>query len=70
MEPIVTVQELSHYGNDRPVLYRGQRAIFECLSMNFAPWSPRRQPMKAAVRLSTGRRIYVSPKQLAPMVTP
>jgi hypothetical protein len=60
----MTANELVKLGNDKPVLYRGQQVIFECLSMNFAPWSPRKQPLMATIRLKTGRVVRVPPSRI------
>lgn len=67
----MTTQELIDLGNDQPVLYRmGREAVpvtFVCLSMAFRPWSGRKQPMMADIRLPGGIRISVFPKRLSPV---
>lgn len=62
----MTSDDLIKLGNNKPVQYRGERVTFECLSMAFKPWSGRKQPMQATIKLPSGRVVRVSPAQLSP----
>lgn len=61
----MTVADLEKLGNEKPVIYRGITVTFECLSMRFAPWAGRKQPMMARIRYPWGQGITVFPKKLS-----
>jgi hypothetical protein len=63
----MTVDELIKLGNNKPVMYRGVVVTFECLSMRFAYWTTRKQPMKASIKCPWGQVMLVFPKQLSPV---
>lgn len=63
----MTSDDLVRLGTDKPVMYRGGRVLFLCLSMRLILGATRKQPLKAHIRRPDRRELYVSPSQLTPV---
>lgn len=63
----MTPDELVRLGNEKPVTYKSVMTVtFVCLSMRLVLGSFRKQPVKARIRLPSGREKIVWPKHLSP----
>ncbi len=61
----MTKDEMCALGNDSPVTYRGSVVTFVCCTMSYTPWSARKHPMKARIRLLDGREVTVFASQIS-----